>query len=170
MHRYHHRSKVVRIEHRRSCFFFLDPFVTPKQFEPMAEVVQVFAFGWIDDAHSLQRDVEPLCSCFYGRSVAEQDRCAQSERIELARSLQDARLGPFRKYNPFRMPLKLLDQTANKSHAQTTNIWNAKLESLLCANFATGPRVSRPARATNCQWGFDFSMLEVSQSGPFLTN
>ena len=132
MHRHHHGSKVVGIEHGRSCFFFLDPFVAAEQFESMAEVVQIFTLRRIDNANSFQRHIEPLCGCLDGRSVAEQDRGAQSERIKLARSLEDARLRPFRKDDPFGMPLKLLDQTANKSHAQTTNIWKGKLESLLC--------------------------------------
>src|SRR2546430_1164971 len=120
MHRHHHGSKVVGIEHGRSCFFFLDPFVAAEQFESMAEVVQIFTFRRIDNANSFQRHIEPLCGCLDGRSVAEQDRGAQSERIKLARSLEDARLRPFRKDDPFRMPLKLLDRTATNSASWST--------------------------------------------------
>jgi hypothetical protein len=36
--------------------------------------------------------------------------------MELARRLQDARLGPFREHNPLRMPLQLFDDTANETH------------------------------------------------------
>src|SRR5437879_2531317 len=145
MHRHHHGPKIIRVKHGRPRFLFLDPFVTPKQLEPMPEIVQIFAFRGIDDANALQRDVQPLCRRLDGRSVAEENRCTQSQRIKLARRLQDARLGPFRKNDPFRMPLKLLDQTANKSHAQTTTFGKAKMKVYCTRNFPNGARVSSPA-------------------------
>ena len=82
----------------------------------LCEVLQFLALGGVDDADAIERNVQPLGRGFDFGTVAQQDRHAQPQRIELPRRLQYPRLGPFREHDPLRVPLQLLNDTANKTH------------------------------------------------------
>ena len=96
VHRHHHRAVVIRVEHGLPGLLDLDAFVAPQQFVAQREILQVFAFGRVDDAHPFERDVQPLGCDLNRGAIPEQHWRSQSQRIELPRRLQNARLGPFR--------------------------------------------------------------------------
>src|SRR5947208_15062225 len=82
----------------------------------MREIIQIAALRRIDDADSFHRNIERFGNFFDLRAVTQQNRHAETKGIELAGSLKHPRLGSFRKNNPFRMSLQLLDDTANETH------------------------------------------------------
>ena len=53
---------------------------------------------------------------FDARGVAQQDRHAQTQRVELPGGLEHARLGAFREDDPLGMPLQFLYDAADESH------------------------------------------------------
>ena len=118
VHGQHHGAEIVGLEHSLARLEALHALagVVAQPLEPAREIVQILAFGGVDDADALERDVEGFGGFGDPRPVAEEDRRAQPQRIELARRLDHARLGAFREDNPLRMPLEFLDDAANESH------------------------------------------------------
>src|SRR5947207_15669901 len=117
MHRHHHCSKKIRLQHRVPRFKALHTLVAPQDFEASHEIVQLLAFDGVDDADAFQRDIQCRGHVLDLSAVAYQNRRAQPQRIVLPRRLEDAGLDPFRKNDPLGMPLQLFDDTAYKSHA-----------------------------------------------------
>ena len=71
---------------RASCD--LNPFDAAQQFKPLRKIVQILAFGGIDDANAFQRNIERSARFFDLRAITQKNRRAQSQRIELAGRLQ----------------------------------------------------------------------------------
>ena len=76
----------------------------------------IFTLGRIDNADTLQRDIQFRSGLLHLRAVAEQNGRAKPQGIKLARGLKNAGLGPFRENDPLRVPLQLFNNSANKSH------------------------------------------------------
>src|SRR5690242_3123088 len=106
MHGDHHCAEIIRLEHGGARFEFLHSTSAPKNFKSMGKIWQFLALLGINDANAFERDVQCLSDFLDLCSITEKDRHAQSKRIELTGSLQDARFGSFREHDALRMPLQ----------------------------------------------------------------
>src|SRR5207302_10747324 len=68
------------------------------------------------DADAAQRNIQRLRDFFNLSAVTKEDGRAKAQRVELPSGLQDARFSAFREDDSLRMPLQLLDNTANETH------------------------------------------------------
>jgi hypothetical protein len=84
----------------------------------LCEIIQVLARGGIDDADALERDIQVFRDFFNFSRVAEDDGCAETQRVELPRGLQNARLIAFWKHDPLGMPLQFFDDVADETHGR----------------------------------------------------
>ncbi len=116
MHGDHHCAKVIRLRHGLASFGRFHPFGTAQHFKPMREILQVLAFRRVDDADATQRNIQGLRNFFNLSAVAKKDGCAKAQRVELPSGLEDARFSAFREDDSLRMPLQLLNNTANETH------------------------------------------------------
>ena len=118
VHGEHHGAEIVGLEHRLARLEALHALalVVAQQLEPAGEIVQILALGRVDDADAFEGDVQRIGGFIDPGPVAEKNRHAEPERIELAGRLEHARLGAFREDNPLGMPLQFLDDAADESH------------------------------------------------------
>lgn len=96
VHRNHHRAVIIRLEQRFARLFFFHAFVTAHHFVAFDKIIEILAFGGIDDANTFERNIDSLRGFFHFRAVAQQNRRAEAKGIKLPRRLQHARFGAFR--------------------------------------------------------------------------
>ena len=119
VHRDHHGAEVIGLEHGLARFQRLEPLVAAQHFKAVGEVLQVLALGRIDDADAFEGNAQGLGDLFDFSPIPQKDGSAQPQRIKLARGLEHPRLSSFRKDNPFRMPLQLINNTADEAHGRS---------------------------------------------------
>jgi len=112
----HHRCVIIWIFDRRSRFLAADAFVATEVFKTLNKIVEVVCPFWFDQADTFEADVESGGRFLDLGTITDENRHAHPARGELARSLDDPRIGAFRKDDPLWVPLEFFDQFLDECH------------------------------------------------------
>jgi hypothetical protein len=74
----HHRTVVIRMDHRLPGFLLLDALAAPQRFEALGEQRQILAFRRVDDSDPLQGHIQLRGTGFDLRAITQEDRHTES--------------------------------------------------------------------------------------------
>ncbi len=114
----HHGAVIIGFEHDLAGLMTLQALASAQDLVTADEGVEVFGLFGVDDADAFEGDVEGGGGRFDAGAVAEEDRDAETEGIELAGGLEDAWLSAFGEDNSFGVPLQALDDRADETHGR----------------------------------------------------